>query len=76
MTPLYLDTRNAAKFLGLTERGLANYRHRGLGPAYFRVGGRRTVRYKVVDLIAWAESERVESRALFLEAERLAEVSR
>ena len=45
--------REAAKRLGLQESTLANWRWRGCGPPYLRVGGR--VRYRLADLANWLD---------------------
>lgn len=44
-----LDTRAAARYLGIAHGTLQNARSRGDGPAYVRVG-RRSIRYRVCDL--------------------------
>lgn len=44
----YLDTREAAEFLGLSTQQLELWRGQGGGPAFHRVG--RAVRYSVADL--------------------------
>ena len=46
---------DAADFLGFTGRALANWRSRGGGPRFIRVGS-RAVRYRRADLRAWAEA--------------------
>ena len=50
---ILLDERAAAQALGLTPRTLQAWRARGGGPPYVRVSS-RCVRYRVVDLDAWA----------------------
>ena len=57
--PVYLDTRGAAAFLGLSPRTLDRYRKTGQGPEHFRFGGR--VRYLKSDVAAWASARRVKS---------------
>ena len=52
----YLNTHQAAKFLGLSPRTLDRYRVKGSGPVYLKFGGR--VRYVTEDLEAWAEARR------------------
>lgn len=54
----YLDTTAAAALLGFSPRALEAWRVRGGGPAYLKMGGRRSVRYKLSELMAWAESDR------------------
>ncbi len=39
---------------------LAQWRHKGVGPAYYRLG--RKIIYRGADLNAWAEANRVETR--------------
>lgn len=40
---------------------LAQWRHKNMGPAYYKLG--RKIVYRGVDLNAWAEANRVEPRA-------------
>ena len=40
---------------------LAQWRHKGIGPAYYRLG--RKIIYRGLDLNAWAEANRVETNA-------------
>mgnify|MGYP001212106990 CR=1 FL=1 len=49
--PAALDTDEAAGYIGLKPKTLANRRGRGEGPAYVRAGAR--VVYRVADLDAW-----------------------
>jgi len=37
---------------------LAQWRHKGIGPAYYRLG--RKIVYRGVDLNAWADAQRVD----------------
>jgi len=52
----YLTTNEAAAFLRIKPRTLANMRNKGLVPAYRKHGGR--VVYTIEDLIAWSDSTR------------------
>ena len=54
-TPAYLTPQQASRFLGLRERTLGEWRRRGIGPRYSRIGGRPNgrVRYSVADLHNW-----------------------
>ena len=52
----YLDTREAAAWLGLSPEMLERYRVRGEGPEFQRFGAR--VRYQLEDLEAWATARR------------------
>jgi hypothetical protein len=40
---------------------LAQWRHKGIGPAYYRLG--RKIVYRGADLNAWAEANRVDPQA-------------
>lgn len=55
----YLDTREAARFLGLSNRTLDRYRVTGEGPVFHRFGTR--IRYKQADLDEWAAARRMRS---------------
>ena len=52
----YLDTREAAAWLGLSPKTLERYRVSGEGPHFHRFGSR--VRYLLADLEAWASARR------------------
>ena len=43
----------AAKFCGTTSRTMQHWRQKGDGPTYIKIG--RSVRYRLCDLIAFAE---------------------
>jgi hypothetical protein len=49
----------AAKFYGLQPKTMANWRHRGFGPPFIKVGGR--IGYLERDLIEFLESRRFSS---------------
>ena len=54
----FLDTQQAARFLGLSAKTLARYRVTGDGPVFHRFGNR--IRYRRSALDAWADArERV-----------------
>ena len=57
--PEYLNTADAAAFLGLTPGGMETMRKEGRGPAYIRASG-KLVRYRVTDLNNWMAQHRVE----------------
>ncbi len=59
--PVYLSTDEAAVFVGLNARTLANYRSSRVGPPYRKVGSR--VLYRLDDLIAFVEAGLVEPAA-------------
>lgn len=52
----YLNTRDAARYVGLAASTLKRYRLSGEGPVFHRLGGR--VRYRREDLDAWAAERR------------------
>ncbi len=57
--PPLLDNNQAADFLGLGRRTLENWRVRGDGPRFLRVG--RAIRYARSDLEAWLDTRRFRS---------------
>lgn len=63
VTPAVLTTEEAAIYLGLSPQTLANWRVRGLGPVYSRLGGtgRPRIVYLVEDLDAFLRSNRVQT---------------
>lgn len=56
--PVYLSAAEAAAFVGLNARTLANYRSARVGPPYRKVGSR--VLYRLDDLIEYVEAGLVE----------------
>lgn len=66
MQNLFNDTQNYVlgdselELIGDREK-LAQWRHKGVGPAYYRLG--RKIIYRGIDLNAWAEANRVETNA-------------
>ncbi len=56
-----LDERAAADHTGKQVRTLQQYRYRGEGPPYFKIG--KTVRYSRRDLDAWLIEHRVQPKA-------------
>jgi excisionase family DNA binding protein len=61
----FLDTIEAAQYLGLQKTTLEAWRSRGEGPRFVKLG--RAVRYRQSDLEAWIES-RVRTNTLGGEA--------
>ena len=55
-TSSFVDTREAAKFLGLSAGWLEVLRMQGGGPEYYKFG--RRVSYAIRDLEVWAEARR------------------
>lgn len=53
VSPHYLRTAEAGRFLGLSGRTLEKHRTYGTGPIYRKIGGR--VIYAIADLEAWAD---------------------
>ena len=54
----YLDTEDAADFLGVEESTLATWRSIEKGPRYLKQG--KIIRYKPEDLAAWLEEGAVD----------------
>ena len=52
-----LTAEQVAELLGLTKRCLANWRYRGGGPKYLKIG-HKTVRYRYSDLMRWLEDRK------------------
>lgn len=53
----FLDTKQAAHYLGLRPKTLANMRWHGIGPAFRKHG--RFVRYHIADLDRWSSENGV-----------------
>jgi len=53
-----LDTVEAAKFIGFSVDTLTNWRSRGIGPTYCKIGPglRSSVRYRRTDLEEWIKN--------------------
>ena len=49
-----INSRVSARILGLSPVTLQQFRARGDGPPFFRIG--RTVRYRLGDVIAWRDA--------------------
>ena len=66
MVKLFDNNRNyilgdcELELIGDREK-LAQWRHKGVGPAYYRLG--RKIVYRGIDLNVWAEANRVETNA-------------
>ena len=66
MATLFEDNRNYVlgdnelEILGDREK-LAQWRHKGMGPAFYRLG--RKIIYRGADLNAWAEANRIDPNA-------------
>jgi predicted DNA-binding transcriptional regulator AlpA len=50
-----VDEKAAAEFLGLSPRTIQDFRQRGGGPRYIAISA-RCLRYRRIDLRAWADS--------------------
>ncbi|WP_274427294.1 helix-turn-helix transcriptional regulator [Chelativorans sp. YIM 93263] len=48
----FLTTKQAAEFLGKSDKTLHNWRAQGIGPKFVKVE-RRTVHYNVADMLNW-----------------------
>ena len=54
-----LDTDRAARYLAVQKKTMCNWRTRGDGPPFLRIG--RSVRYSPADLDAWLDARRFHS---------------
>jgi excisionase family DNA binding protein len=54
--PVFITTREAARYLGLGKSTLEHYRLYGGGPTFCRLGP-KTVRYRKEDLDTWAAGQ-------------------
>ena len=54
--PVFLDQRQTASLLNLSERTLERFRLEGTGPAYCKFG--RRVMYARADVLSWADARR------------------
>ncbi len=54
--PVFMDQRQTAALLNLSERSLERFRLEGTGPAYCKLG--RRVMYARADVLSWAEARR------------------
>ena len=50
-----IDEKEAARFLGMTDRFMQHRRQQGDGPRYIAVSA-RCIRYRRLDLRAWSEA--------------------
>lgn len=56
----YVLSDSELHIIGDREK-LAQWRHKGVGPAYYRLG--RKIVYRGIDLNEWAEANRIETNA-------------
>jgi hypothetical protein len=56
-----LDEAETADRLGVAQATLRNWRFRGLGPAYLKVG--RKVWYRAADIADWLDAQRQEPQS-------------
>lgn len=68
--PAFLDTAGAARLLGVSTKHMQNLRVSGEGPAFFRFGDTKAVRYGREDLLGWAGARRVTSTSQVAEADQ------
>ena len=59
---VFVKDTEAAKILSVGAQHLRNLRSEGKGPSFCRLG-KWSIRYKISDLIAWAERGRVETNS-------------
>jgi phage terminase Nu1 subunit (DNA packaging protein) len=60
-TSMLVDTKEAAKLIGLAEQTMSLWRSQGRGPAFLRVGSR--IRYHLDDLSNWLGQHRFRNTA-------------
>lgn len=56
---ILLNEKQAAAFLGLTDRTLQQHRYYSQPPAYIKLPGSNAVRYRLSELIAFVEAGEV-----------------
>lgn len=55
--PILVSSEEAARIIGIAPKTLVNWRNRGKGPAYVRLGEKHSpVMYRVRDLESWIDS--------------------
>ena len=54
-----LDPPTVAEDFGVTVQRLAEWRHKGIGPNYVKVG--RLIRYRAEDINAWLDANTVKT---------------
>jgi predicted DNA-binding transcriptional regulator AlpA len=59
----YLSERQAADYLGISDKTLQRHRGAGTGPQYIKCGGR--VLYDIRDCDSWMESQKVQSTSAY-----------
>jgi hypothetical protein len=59
-----LRTPEAADYLGVPEGSLPQWRKKGFGPKYLKVGGGNTVVYRIKDLDAYLDELAVEQHGV------------
>lgn len=58
LDPIALNRENAARFIGVSPKTLANWASRGIGPRVTHLNGTRTVVYRVSDLKAFIDGRK------------------
>jgi hypothetical protein len=59
-SPKWITDKTAAEIGELSVQTFRNWRHLGKGPAYSKVGGGRSVRYKLTDVLRYFEGHRID----------------
>lgn len=57
-TTQYLTPMEVQQMLGIKEKTLANWRNQGRGPQFYKIGG-KVIRYAMLDLEKWIQSQRI-----------------
>ena len=58
-----LEPGQVAHLLGVTQKTLQDWRTKGRGPAYVKLGTRGVVRYHIADVSEWLATHRHEPQA-------------
>ena len=51
--PMLLSTKQAARMIGVSDRTLEDWRLRGIGPRFVKIG--RLVRYRPADVVSFVD---------------------
>ena len=54
----WINEKEAASLLSFHRQTMSNMRAKGIGPSYSKLG--RACRYRLSDVIKWAESKKIE----------------
>jgi len=63
----YMSEKQAADYLGLSNKTLQRYRGNGQGPQFIKCGGRGRILYDIQDCDTWMEAHKVQSTSAYQE---------